>query len=420
MKLLIIGLDGVPYDLIKELSEEKIMPNFSEIIKKGTFLKMESSIPEVSSVAWASVITGKNPGEHGIYGFMDIRQGTYKFYFPNFNSLKEKPFWEEYKKLKSAIINVPGTYPARPLNGILISGFVALDLKKATYPKEIIPDLEKMNYRIDVDSSKGHKSKDLFIKDLFETLDARIKALFNLFDMDEWDIYMFVFTETDRLMHFLWDAYENEGHPHHEDFLRVFSKIDDAVGKFLDKVGDIPTIILSDHGFGRLDFNVNINLILREKGYLFFEKENPESLEDIKDNSLCFSLEPARIYLNYKGIYPKGCVEEEEKNRILDELLDIFSSLEYDGKKVIKKVFKKEEIYKGPFVDKAPDLVLVPNKGFNLRSNIKAKEIFSKGPFTGMHTQDDAFLMLYNLECLVEKVSVFNVKSFVDHVLTES
>ncbi|PIZ19592.1 MAG: hypothetical protein COY50_09140, partial [Deltaproteobacteria bacterium CG_4_10_14_0_8_um_filter_43_12] len=92
-RTIIIGLDGVPYSLVKDLSARGIMPNMSRLIEDGIFRQMESSIPDISPVAWSSIITGKNPGEHGIYGFMDMVPGTYGLYFPNFTNLHGIPFW---------------------------------------------------------------------------------------------------------------------------------------------------------------------------------------------------------------------------------------------------------------------------------------------------------------------------------------
>ena len=119
-RLVIIGLDGMPYRLIRNLAEKGTMPNMKRLIEEGVFRQMESSIPEVSSVVWSSIITGTNPGVHGIFGFTDLAPGTYRIIFPNFNSLKAKPFWERGRSGSSVIINVPGTYPARPLDGVLL------------------------------------------------------------------------------------------------------------------------------------------------------------------------------------------------------------------------------------------------------------------------------------------------------------
>lgn len=413
-KVVIFGLDGVPYDLIKDLSERGVMPAFSRLIKEGIFCKMASSIPEVSSVAWSCIITGKNPGEHGIYGFVDLRPGGYKLFFPNFNSLKVKPFWERWDNLRSAIINVPNTYPARPLNGILISGFVALDLEKATYPRNLVSKLEEMGYKIDVDSSKGHRSKGLFLKDLDETFEARTRALFELYDLKEWDIFMFVFTSTDRLMHFFWDAYEDDKHPYHDRFLGYFSKIDSIIAKFIERNEDVVLIILSDHGFERLDLDVNVNVLLQKNGFLSFA-EKQTSLDAISANTLAFSLDPARIYINYAGKYPRGAVREGDKWKVIEELYLLFDSLTINGKKVIKKVFKREELYKGPYSTSSPDLVLLPERGFNLRSSFKANTTYSDSVFTGKHSQDNAFFLIkgpldYQLQNLAVSEVVDKIK----------
>jgi len=161
-KRVIIGIDGVPFRILDELSDQGVMRNFKNLKREGVFKKMESSLPEISSVSWSSIITGKNPGEHGIYGFTDILPGTYTMSFPNYKNLKEKPFWEKEKDKKHVIINVPATYPPNKINGFIVSGFVSLDIKKSVQPEIYLNMLEEMDYKIDVDSKKAHKSISMF------------------------------------------------------------------------------------------------------------------------------------------------------------------------------------------------------------------------------------------------------------------
>ena len=120
---IIIGLDGVPHWLLKDLADKNVMPTVRQLIANGSFSQMSSSLPEVSSVAWSSIITGANPAEHGIFGFTGFKTNSYQLCFPNFTDLKVKPFWLKENK-KSIILNVPSTYPAGQLNGSLIAGFV--------------------------------------------------------------------------------------------------------------------------------------------------------------------------------------------------------------------------------------------------------------------------------------------------------
>ncbi len=394
-RTVIIGLDGMPYGLMKNLSESGVMPNTREIIRNGTFRQMESSIPEISSVAWSSVITGTNPGGHGIFGFTDIPHGTYRLSFPNFNNLKGTPFWNREGSGRSAIINVPSTYPATPLNGVLIAGFVALDLEKATYPPSLIPELKNMNYQIDVDASKAQRSMDLFLEDLDRTLKARIEVYRHLWDKEDWETFMLVFTGTDRLAHFLWDAYEDESHKYHPAFLNHLHQIDGAIGEIAGRLSRNDTLImLSDHGFELSEVDVNINFLLHKEGFLKFKNDTPKSLADIDYGTRAFALDPARIYVNLENKYPRGNVKPEEKETLLSELESCLDSLEVDGKKVIERICRKEEIYKGPYIEQAPDLILLSHKGFNLKGNIKASNLTGKGIFTGKHSQKDAFLLI--------------------------
>jgi predicted AlkP superfamily phosphohydrolase/phosphomutase len=214
-RVVILGLDGVPYELLEDFANSGVMPQMGEIIKKSVFRPMQSSIPEISSVAWSSIITGKNSGEHGIYGFTDFPPNTYRLSFPNFTSLKSPAFWEDNPERKHIILNVPTTFPARPLNGSMISGFVALDLERSVYPQALIPWLKDIDYRVDVDSAKAHQSMDLFLRDLHRTHQARVEA-YRHFWNEPWDTFMFVLTGTDRILHFLWDAYEIQGHEYYD------------------------------------------------------------------------------------------------------------------------------------------------------------------------------------------------------------
>ena len=410
---IIIGLDGVPYGLIKDLTEKGVMPNMKRMIKEGIFKRMVSSIPEVSSVAWSSIITGANPGEHGIYGFTDIAEESYRLSFPNFYNLKVPPFWMDKSYGKSVIINVPSTYPAAPLDGVLIAGFVALDLNKAVYPQSLVEKLEQLDYRIDVDSKKAHQSMELFLRDLNRTLESRIAAYEYLWDEVDWNTFMLVFTGTDRLSHFLWGAYEDDSHRFHSDFLTHFRKIDEVLGDINDRLKDEDLlIILSDHGFEWLEESVNVNVHLKNCGLLSFKNNPPKSLNDIEYSTIAFALDPGRIYINMENRYPRGSVKENEKESVVRDLIQAFESLRIGNRKVIDRIYRREEIYQGSMLDRAPDLVLMPKTGFDLKAGIKANELSEKTIFTGKHNQTDAFLFVkgnFDISTISDEPSVFDV-----------
>jgi len=443
-RTVIIGIDGVPFRLMDELSEKGVMPNFARLRKDGVFRKMSSSIPEISSVSWSSIITGRNPGEHGVFGFTDMLPGTYTVSFPNFSSLKAPAFWQADAAAgsekrgnnrenaggnskapgngrKYVIINVPSTYPAQELNGFLVSGFVSLDLERATYPKSYVPKLTEMGYQIDVDASKGHKSKSLLLDELFRVHGLRMKAVRELWDSVEWDVFMAVFTGSDRLGHFLWDAYEDPGHEHHQRFLDYFAEIDKAIGELVSKMASQDSLLIcSDHGMELAEKSVNVNQVLVENGYLILDNKPGLQYNNIKEGTKAFAMDPGRIYINRIGMYPRGCVRPAGEEEIIGQLAKLFSGLEVDGKKVMKAVYRSGDIYKGPHAEKGPDIVLLPNKGFNLKSSLselldgsEARE----GVLTGKHSQDDAFLFVKgkeNMAIVPDKPSVEDIAGILE------
>lgn len=392
-KVAILGIDGVPCSLLKEFSEKGIMPNLASLLKNGTLLEMDASIPEVSSTSWTCFMTGVNPGRHNIYGFTGLKQNSYGFYFPNSGDIKSDTIWDILgnNNKKSIVINVPSTYPAKPLNGILTAGFVAVDLRKATYPESAYEYLKGMGYKMDVDSQKAATSLESLTEDIDLTFSKRTEALFHFFDNHDWDLFIGTITETDRLHHFLWNALGDTNHPQHNYSIDFYKGIDSLIGKFADRCGEnIPFMIVSDHGFSAIKQEVYLNSWLKQKGYLKFKKEQPESLEDIHPESLAFALDPSRIYINLKNRYPSGTVSESNYEDIRSKIKEDLISLNIDNDKIFKNVFMREEIYHGNCFEAAPDIVALANTGFDLKGAINKDSVYGRGIFTGAHTQDNA------------------------------
>ncbi|MFX1348606.1 MAG: alkaline phosphatase family protein [Promethearchaeota archaeon] len=391
---IIIGIDGIPFELMNSLSDKGIMPNFKELKRSYYFKEMKSSIPHISSVSWSSIITGKNPGEHGIFGFTELIKGTYSLSYPNFNTLKSKAFWHLESKKKHIIINVPATYPAKNLNGIHIAGFVALDLDKAVYPKTCIPSLKQLNYVIDIDSNLAHKqSKDILFDELMRVLEIRKKTYQCFWNKLNWHNFMIVITSTDRFGHFLWNTYADSENKWHSRALQFFHKIDDFIGDIRDKLKESDNfIILSDHGMEETKQNMNLNTYLEQEGFLKLS-EKYKNYNRIMKGTKAFVLDPGRVYLNKKALYPNGSVSKLEEREVIEDLKNILYDLKYQNQRVIKTVHEKNEIYNGPHIDKAPDLVALENSGYNPKGGIGKTNIFEEDKFSGMHN-DSAFLFI--------------------------
>ncbi len=392
-RTVVFGIDGVPHSLMEDLARRDVMPHFKELIGQGTFTTMRSSIPDISSVSWSSIITGRNPGEHGIFGFTHLIPGTYTVSFPNFNSLRAPPFWaREGDEAAYVIVNVPFTYPARELRGFLVSGFVALDLERAVYPPSYLEVLQGMDYRVDVDAKKGEMSKSLFVRDLFATLGTRARLMRRLWDELDWDAFVFTVTGSDRIGHLMWDAYEDVDHAHHGDFLEFFSRVDALIGEVVGRMRpEDRLMMLSDHGMELIETRVNLNSVLMDEGLLELGEDHRLGLRNIRPGSQAFCMEPSRVHVNLEGLYPKGSVAPGDHASVVENLAEVLGRLGHGGRRVVDAVHLADDIYHGPHMEQAPDLVLTPAAGFSLHGNTVPKPVFEEDRLEGKHTPE-AFL----------------------------
>ncbi len=430
-KTLIIGLDGVPYSLLSHYLKGGFLPNLEKILKEGFSLyPMNASIPDVSSVSWSSFVTGVNPGEHGIYGFTGLLPNSYSVYFPNAKDREAPPFWEILGKTnrkistlsqryinkidrpyRSIILNVPHTYPAYPIHGILVSGFVAIDLRKATYPESAYVYLNSINYLIDVEAEKARENLEEFMNRLFECFEVRKRAISYFFEKEPWDLFFACITETDRLHHFFFDASMDEAHPYHERFQNFYITLDEWIKNLYERFRRKCSengffMILSDHGFTPVKNEVYLNRFFEEMGLLKL-KESGEFYERIQAGTKVFNLDPARVYI-HDASFPRGSVTKEEKPDLLKELKKELRNLKGpDGKEVIDLIYEKGEIYKGPHVDQGPDLVCLAKDGYDLKGSLEKKEVFGPNLFAGMHTWHDAF-------CITPEEIKFSVKPSIE------
>jgi len=420
-KLLIIGLDGVSHEMLAGNGQPSLFPNLKKFFAAST-VKMSASIPEISAVSWSSFMTGTQSGNHGIFGFVDLTAGTYQYRFPNFSDLKAPTFFDELglKNKHSVIINLPATYPARPIPGVLISGFVALDLEKAVFPASYIPILKQMGYQIDVDAGKGKDKKNEFLADLHCALKIRKQIADILWEKENWDVFMFTVTETDRLQHFLYDACGDSRHPFHREFNGFFNEVDQIAADFLQRAascGDVEVVALSDHGFCPIKSEVYLNPILKKHGYLSMEKAEAKSLANISAQSKAFALDPSRIYIHQKGKYFKGGVTPADMQKIREDLRQLFENYEVGGEKILSRVYFKEELYSGAQMAAAPDLVLLSKPGYDLKGGLEKDRETGISHFSGMHRQDNAFFACSRGELISKPMTIFDVKGLLYKLL---
>ncbi len=394
-RFVVLGLDGLPASLAIKLAKQ--LPNLSRIAGKNEPLTAE--IPELSPVNWTSFYTAQGPEKHGIYGFTKLDRSSYALSINNFDNVSGPTIFDKLgeKGLVSKVINLPNTYPTRPLRGMMISGFVADSLEKAVYPPFLKGPLTESNFLLEADTSKGLMEPEYLISQVEKTLECRLKA-FDMFWNDlAWDFFTIVFTETDRLFHFLYPAFEDTNHPLHLICINFMHKWDKAIGHVLDKfdslAGEKKLISFADHGFTSLETEVDINAFLIQKGLLSLRHAPQDQWDStaISDTTKAFALDPGRIYIHTASDFDRGQVTKSEAKLISKEIAADLMKLKFNGQQVMHSVQTGQELYGKEATGNPPDLICTAMPGFDLKAKFDRKEIFGFFGRTGTHTREDAF-----------------------------
>ncbi len=418
-RVVFIGLDGTPYTFMQRLIAEGRAPNAARLVQQGSLLRMDSVWPWVSSVAWSTMMTGVNPARHGIFGFIDRDPASGRQFIPTARNMKAPTLWEVLSAAgkRVIVVNVPVTYPPRPVNGILVGCFLSPSLEKAVYPESFLPTLKSLGYIVDADPWKARRSKELALQEVNAVLEARIRTLFHLVDNEEWDYLHLHIMETDRLHHFLWQQME-EGHPTYAPaFYDFYRRIDDMLGQLAAKLDDRTTLMwMADHGFCTVKKEVYVNRWLMDNGWLKLRTIPPDrqkGLDEVDPASVAYSLDPGRVFLRVRGREKDGCVAPGAEYEALRAEIAA-AALELrdpdDGAPVFQAAFRREELYHGPYLEQAADLILAPYDGYDPKGPLYKETLTYKGDeLVGMHTYDDAMLYIGGQTIPQTRFSVLNV-----------
>ena len=406
------GIDGVPYSLIDDNPE--VFENLTAIADTGSAEAIDSIVPPESSACWPSLTTGVNPGETGVYGFQDRETDSYETYVPMGRDVQATRLWDRVQSAnrEATVMNVPVTFPPQENVTRMVSGFLSPGVDRAARPQELRETLEDMGYRIDVDAKLGHEDdKTEFIEDAHETLDARFAAFREYIERDDWDLFFGVFMTTDRINHFLFKHYEEDGE-YADEFLEFYQQVDQYLGELRDMLpDDVTMMVASDHGFTALDYEVHLNEWLEREGWLSYEDDDHSELGDIADETRAYSLIPGRFYLNLEGREPRGSVPEDKYREVRAELKSKLESLDGpDGRPVAARVETREDAFRGDHDEIAPDLTVIPNHGFDLKAGFKGSdEVFDTGPRNGMHSFDNACLFVDDPDVRIDDADLYDI-----------
>lgn len=377
-KVMVIGLDCAAPELAFDRFAGQL-PVLDELRTRSQWGKLESVNPPITVPAWACMMSGKDPGRLGIYGFRNRTSHEYDaLATTNSESIREPLLWDILGSvgLRSILIGVPPSYPVKPVRGVRIGCFLTPGTggDDWAYPSTLTQELnsELGGYQVDVEDFRS-PDKDRLINDIFALNHKQFDAAEYLLAKKPWDYFMMVNIAVDRMHHAFWSYFDSThrkytpGNPYEGKMLQFYKEVDERIGRmlrFADK--DTAVLVVSDHGAKKIDGGICINEWLIQQGLLTLQGPLPSEPTPYAQVGVDWSKTKvwgeggyyARIFINLKGREPQGQVEPAEYEAFRDELAERIRQIPDDhGNPLQTHVFKPETIY--PEVrNVAPDLIV--------------------------------------------------------------
>jgi predicted AlkP superfamily phosphohydrolase/phosphomutase len=373
---MLIGLDCLEPSLVDSWRPE--LPTLARLMDTGVSGRLTSVIPPITVPAWSCMMASRTPGDLGVYGFRNRSDHTYEGAFvANSTAITEPRLWDLVGRAggSSIVVGVPGTYPPRPLRGVMVSCFLTPSLESPyTYPPALRNEVAEVvgEYRFDCTNFRTDDKADLLAQ-VYEMTDRRFALAEHLLSTRPWTLFALVEMGPDRMHHGFWKFMDPEhrahapGSEHARAILDYYRHVDGLIGRLLGHADETTTVfVLSDHGAKRLDGGIRVNEWLRREGLLTTLAE-PNGVCLPRDVGIDWSRTVAwgeggyyaRVFLNVEGREPAGVVPAEDYEAVRDDLARRLAGIPDDaGRPLATRVYKPEEVY--PQVNGvAPDLIVI-------------------------------------------------------------
>lgn len=418
--VLVIGIDGGTWDVLRPLALGGVMPNLRRFVDAGVATGLASVVPWYTVPGWSSLMLGANPGRHGVVHWVHAETADYwenrraGRRFSRSGDFPLPTFWDVAGAAgkRVAIANMPLTYPAWPVNGVMVSGLLTPtgEFPGRSYPEGFVDRYPE--YRVDLRHAKGGEAEGklpplpALLREMVAVTESRKRLMTDLAVGDH-DLVVAVFVGMDRVSHRAWPAQERlvssaatgtsgagEGNGEIEGLLAdYYRSLDGVIGSLVDAAGpDATTLLVSDHGFGPGPTRkVRVNAWLREAGYL--------RLRGGRLQERAFRAEPVRriakrairawrrratrpaehpgidwsassayavhfswcplfgVVLNERGVKRQGSVNPARIPALIEDLsADLRGLRDEDGSEVVRGIIRREEVADGPHLDRLPHL----------------------------------------------------------------
>jgi predicted AlkP superfamily phosphohydrolase/phosphomutase len=376
-RLLVIGLDCATPELVFDAWRDGL-PNLRRLMDAGAWGRMNSTIPAITVPAWASMTSGRDPGELGIYGFRNRADHSYdRMAIANATAIDVDRIWDLLSATghRVGVLGVPPAFPVRPVNGAMVGCFLTPSAKSAyTFPPELKDEIHGWlgeEFLVDVPNFRS-EDKDRILRDIYRLADHHFDVAERLLAREPYDFFMMVEMGVDRIHHAFW-RYMAADHPKYEPDHRFehairdyYAHVDGRVGRLLERVDDdTAVIVVSDHGARTMAGGVCINEWLIENGYLAL-KERPTTVTALEECEIDWSRTKAwssggyyaRLFLNVQGREPEGIIPPDEVEAVRTELIERLASIpDPDGSPIGTVAYRPEDLYRD-VRNVAPDLII--------------------------------------------------------------
>ena len=364
-KMAVIGLDCAPPWLVFDVWREQL-PHLNSLMQRGMWGELRSCHPPMTVPAWSSMMSSKDPGQLGCYGFRNRRTYTYDGYvLTNSNAIKHDRVWDILSRAGKQVIllGVPQTYPPRPINGHMVTCFLTPWRDSTyTYPASLKPEIERVadGYVFDVDNFRSADKHGL-LQRIYEKTRKHFRVAKHLVRTKPWDFFMMVEMGPDRIQHGFWRHFDR-AHRRYEpgsefaDTIRdYYQYLDQEVGELLALIGpEASILVLSDHGAKKMDGGLCVNEWLIQQGYLKL-LSYPDGVTPISPAMIDWRATRAwgeggyygRLFLNVKGREPEGSIAPGDVARVCDELIAGIAAIEDpEGRNIGSCAHRPEALYR--------------------------------------------------------------------------
>ena len=376
-RVFVFGMDCMEPSLVFDRWREEL-PNLSKLMDSGAWGPLRSTIPPITVPAWTAMMTSKDPGQLGVYGFRNRKSYGYdELYFANAAYIREKTLWQILSRHRknSVVLGVPQTYPPKPMKGTLVSSFLTPNKEvQYTWPDEAKLDLDRIaegDYIIDVKDFRTDE-KDRLLEQIYTMTKRRFMVVRDWVKSKEWDFFIFVEMGGDRIHHAFWRYHDvshrlyEKGHKYEHAIRDYYRYIDGEIGSVLPLIPEeTQTWVVSDHGARTMEGAVCVNEFFMREGLLSLQ-EIPSEPTKLSTSNIDWAKTScwgeggyySRIFMNVKGREPEGIIDPDRYEEVRDEIKAKIEGLGDDrGNPIGTKVFKPEEVYT-EVKNIAPDLIV--------------------------------------------------------------